>query len=159
MPIKDDLYSALKALPRRYSIQNELEKNGWALILMPYPTAPHNLHKDELSIQIRVASSGRFFTLYSPLAIFTAPTENNVLEHLLQRNFYADQTGGATLAITQINDIDTLMAVYHWLFDTISPEMFQSMLDNFIKACFTLMTEIDSIAAKSKAIQPVNSDD
>jgi len=157
MPIKDDLYTALKALPRRYSIQNELEENGWVLILMPYPNAPHPLHKDELSIQIRVASSGRFFTLYSPLAIFTRQPRTSILDHLLRRAFYADQTGGAGLAIMQVNDTDTVTAVYHWLFDNISPEQFQNLLDNFIAATFTLMKEIDSIAEKSDAIEVVNS--
>lgn len=156
MPLKEDLYAALKALPRHYSIQNELEQNDRVLLLLPYPNAPHPLHKDELSIQIRLASSGRFFTLYSPLAIFSAQPETNILEHLLRRAFYADQTGGAGLAIMQVNDTESVTAVYHWLLDSISPEVFQNLLDHFIAATFTLMNEIDAIANRSDAIQAVN---
>lgn len=155
--LKDDLYTALSALARgRYSIDNKLDDKGWVLLLMPYPDAPHPLHKDELSIQIQISTTGRYFTLYSPLAILKERLQESTGEHILRRHFYADQVDGASLAIQDVYDKDVLTAIYHWGLGSINPEQFAILLERFTDGVFTLMKEIDIIADKDSTIDPIN---
>lgn len=156
MALKDDIFNGLAALPRTYSINNDLDDNGWALITLPAPNAPHPLHEDELTIQVRIASNGDYFSLYSPLAILKSSGDSALLEHLLRRNFYAEQTDGLTFAINDVQETDVVQAVYHWTTSTITPDQFTTLLEHVVKAVFTLLDEIDALAAKSKSLDPIN---
>ena len=64
----------------------------WALILIPFPDAAIKPHKDQLAIQIRIASDENYFSLYSPLAMLADTRIADVYEHIMmRRNFYANQ--------------------------------------------------------------------
>lgn len=156
MSLKQDVYNGLKALPRTYSITNELESQGWALIQMPYPNASHALHDDELTVQVRIDSSESYFTLYSPLAILKEGDKGSIYEHVLRRNFYAEQTDALSYAINDVQDNDVLQAVYHWMSDSINADKFKSLLEVMMKNIFTLIDEVDNIASKSDLIDPIN---
>jgi len=156
MSIQDDVYNGLKALPRIYSITNELDSRGWVLIQMPMPSAPHALHDDELTVQLQIDESESYFTLYSPLAILKDGDKGSIYEHFMRRNFYAEQTDGLSFAINQVQDSDVLQAVYHWIRDSISPEDFKTLVETMMKGLFTMMDEVDTVASKSDLIEPIN---
>lgn len=157
MNLSNDLQMILSALADDgFTVRDELASHGSALILMLFLNAPVKLHKDELSIQIRLASSRRFFSLYSPLALIHDALDPKTYDYLLRRQFSADQVGSATFAITQFNDADVLMAVQHWPFNTISSTQFDELLEVFIQASFTLMKLVSEIAPNTPSLQPMN---
>ncbi|GEM_PF-3462875 len=156
MSIKTDVYNGLKTLPRIYSITNELDSRSWVLIQMPFPTAPHALHDDELTVQLRIDESESYFTLYSPLAILKEGDKSTIYEHMLHRNFYAEQTDALAFAINQVQGNDVLQAVYHWMQDSIDPEQFKSLIERMMQGLFTMMDEVDNVASKSDVIDPIN---
>jgi hypothetical protein len=154
MRIVDDLKRGLSAIAdRNYDIQNQLKDRGWGNILIPFAAAPVKLHKDELNIQIRVASSGQFFSLHSPLAIVTHELESAPLLHLLRRQFDADQLGAASFAIQDMNDIDVLVGVQHWPLHTISEAQFIDLIETFIQATFTMLKEVNALAKETPGLQ------
>lgn len=156
MSIKDDIYNGLESLPRTYSINNELDTRGWALITLPYPNAPHPLHEDELTLQLRIDSTERYASFYSPLAILHEGDKSSVYEHLLRRNFYAEQIDGFTFAIHQEQEHDVLQAVYHILESEISPDEFPNLIETMFQNLFTVINEVDDLANQSDLIQPIN---
>lgn len=159
MSLVDALHTGLNALESRsYRIENELDTNGWVMILIPFDDPPVPLRDDELSVQIRVASSGALFTLYSPLALITGELPAATQTHLLRRNFYADQVGGAAYAVMQIQERDVLAAAAHWSLAHITSEQFTALVDQFVTAVFTMIPEINTVAARVPTLVPMNSD-
>jgi len=156
MSLKDDIYNGLKALPRTYSITNELDENGWALIQFPFPSAPHALHEDELTVQVRIDETDSYFTLHSPLAILKEGDKGSIYEHMLRRNFYAEQTDAMSYAINQVQEHDVLQAVYHWMQDSIDTDDFKTLIETMMQNIFTLLDEVDSVASRSDLIDPIN---
>lgn len=141
---------------RGCDINDTLDDNGWALVRMPYTDAPVRLHDNELTIQIRLASSGRFFTLFSPLALLHETPNAPALEHLLRRQFYADQVGAASVAIAQVGDADVLQAVAHWMLPTLTAEEFSKLFEIFVQAVFTLIPEVVQLAEAGQPLQPLH---
>ncbi|HEY9652118.1 MAG TPA: hypothetical protein V6C95_15745, partial [Coleofasciculaceae cyanobacterium] len=58
--------------------------------------------------------------------------------------FYAEQVSGVSFAINAEND--TLVAVYHWMLESISPQDFSSLFQGFVTATLDLLREISNMA-------------
>jgi hypothetical protein len=158
MGLKEDLRTGLFSLQKRgYSIRDELDAHGRAVVVIPFDDAPVRLRNDELVVQVRISSSGRFFTLSSALAMITDPLESEPLEHLLRRQFSADQVGGAGIAIMQVNDVDALTAVQHWPLKSISDAQLSELFEIFMQAFFTLYDEVKNLLENEQPLRMVHS--
>lgn len=157
--LKHDVRLGIQALRLEgYLVNDELEAKNWAAVTVPFPQTPPSvqLRDDELVIQVRLSSSGRFFSFYSPLAIINNPVSASACEHILRRQFYADQVGSASLAIMNVNDTDALAVIIHWSLDKIYPEDFTALFYSFMQAIFTLIPEVAALIRQGQSLYPLH---
>lgn len=148
MTLISDIQAGIAALqPHHFDITERLADGGFAVILIPFPKAPVKLPNDELSIQIRLAAGGRFFTMFTALALVDGPIEASVYQHLLRRNYFADQVGAASYALMSMDEEDGLVAAIHWPFNHIEPAPFTGLFQNLIEAKFMMLKELLGMSA------------
>jgi len=155
MTLVQDIRAGIKALqPHNFTIHDQLDARGFAVILIPSAEAPLQVHDDELSIQLRIAAGGRFFTLFSPLALVNS-ADVSVYEHVLRRNYFADQVGGAAYALMTMDAHDVLVTVLHWPFNHITPEQFTALFETMLSATFDMLKEVIDMSANTEALTPL----
>ena len=103
-----------------------------------------------LLITVEMSPTARFFTLYSPLAAITGKPGRDFLRELLNRQFHADQVSGSSLAIGGAEDM--LVAVYHWMLDSITPQEFVALFKNFVSATFDLIGEVGHLSRRDRKV-------
>jgi hypothetical protein len=91
------------------------------------------------------------------LAVVEGTPKSEFFRTLLYRQHYADEVGGACLALqTEGEDLDVLSATYHWLLGAITPDEFAVLFKQFIMAAIVLVEEIGQMASREEAVKPVH---
>lgn len=96
---------------------------------------------------VRLALSGRYFTLVAPLAALDGPADAELLLSLLSRHADADRSDGAAYAIVSADSGDIVVATYHWLLPSISPDEFATVLQVFARAVRGLHEDLAELEA------------
>ena len=157
MSLKDDVNAGLAELSKAPNLPDmKLDNSGFCRITVPIPPALIKLREGELLIDLQISASGKFFSMLTPVAVLESQPDASFFEALLYRQFYADQVSGASLALSPSNDNDILVAIMHWTFDGISPEVFKKFYQKFIAASFNLIDEVNEMAAKTAVVHPVH---
>jgi hypothetical protein len=144
MSLKEDINAGLVAI----SSPNKppelvLDNSGCCTILVPLPASVVSLVDGQLIVQVKLSRTGRFFTLLSPIGAIQEKLNREFFKALFYRQFYADQVSGVSIAINAEND--TLVAVYHWMLESISPQDFSSLFQGFVTATLDLLGEISNM--------------
>lgn len=144
MPLKEDINAGLAAISSPNKSQNlVLDDSGCCEIIIPLPASVVSLVDSQLIVQVKLSQTGRFFTLLSPIGVIQKKLTREFFEALFYRQFYAEQVSGASFAINAEND--TLVAVYHWMLESILPDDFSSLFQGFVTATLDLLREISNM--------------
>ncbi len=155
MSLREDINIGLKAISNPNSTNKlELDKDDNCFISIPLPPSVVKLADDKLMISVKISPSESFFSLLSPLAIIKKTLSAEFLEALFYRQFYAEQVSGVSLSINA--EQMTLVAVYHWMLDSITPDDFRLLFKKFISAVLELIDEINDMAQCEKNIKPIH---
>lgn len=154
MALKDDLNKALYVFGPTQK-QFQLDEKGRCSIIMR-PKTDEKLPQYLIPpIEVVLSPTGRYFTLTSPLAILKSEPSTGLCQWVMHRQFYAEHVSGLSIAIALVGADDLLMAIYHWILETITPDQFSELYRKFLHAIILLTQEIQSISEKETAIIPV----
>lgn len=158
MPLEADLNQGLAELQQRTQLDElKLDHSGWCRIEVPIPAQLRVLHEGRLVIEVQLSKAGNFFSLYTPVAVAVSEAGKQLGQTLLYRQFYAGQVAGASFALSTTDDNDVLVAIYHWMLDSISPAQFMQLYQRFIVAALQLIEEVNTLAHSIPDLHPVHS--
>lgn len=144
MSLKEDINAGLAVISSPNNSQKlVLAHSGCCTIIVPLPASVVRLVDGQLIVKVKISQTGRFFTLLSPIGVIQEKLSREFLEALFYRQFYAEQVSGASFAIN--GEDDTLVAVYHWMLESISPDDFSSLFQEFVTATLDLLREISNM--------------
>ena len=155
MGLQEDVNAGLAALsgPEAPS-QLGLDSSGRCTVPVPMPASLVELEGGVLPVTVEGSGTGRFFTLSSPIAAINGQPSSDFFRALLNRQFHADQVAGGSFAVGGAEDM--LVAVYHWMLDSITPEEFVALFKNFISATLDLIDEVDNMARRERLVKPIH---
>ncbi|MBD1890547.1 type III secretion system chaperone [Coleofasciculus sp. FACHB-SPT9] len=157
--LKDDVNAGLAAISKPdTSPKLILDESGSCKVPLPFPPSIVKLSGGQLQVEIRMAKTGEFFTLLSPLAAVHGQLSREFLDALLHRQFYAEQVSSLSFAIAVVGDRDLLVAVHHWMLDAIAPEEFKGLFQKFISAVLSAIPEINNMASSEISLAPIHSE-
>lgn len=144
MPLKEDINAGLAAISSPNKPQElVLDDSGCCKIIVPLPPSVVSLVDGQLVVQVKLSQTGRFFTFLSPIRGIDEKLSREFFKTLFYRQFYAEQVSGVSFAIN--GEDDTLVAVYHWMLESISPDDFSSLFQGFVTATLDLLREISNM--------------
>ena len=97
-------------------------------------------------VQVVLATSGRSFSLRSPLADLDGPAPE-VLLALLRRHADADHTAGAAYAVVDDGEVDVLLATASWVLPSVSADQLGELLGAFAVAVRAMRADLADLAA------------
>jgi hypothetical protein len=149
MPLKEDLNAALIELGQHVQFEVPLlDDRGATRLVIPIPAMLRPLRDDELLIDIQLSTQGDRFSLFTPVAGFTSPPHQDLLEALLRRQFVGGQSSGLSYAISTVEEgYDALVVIAHWILSAITPAQFQQFYQRFMAASFLIMDDMHRIAS------------
>ncbi|MBN2005978.1 MAG: type III secretion system chaperone [Anaerolineae bacterium] len=156
MSLHEDINAGLALVSRSGASPLTLDASGWIGVPVPMPPAVIQLQNGQLVVEVQVAATGDFFKLTTPLAVCKSTPGAPFLEALLQRQFTSDHVSGASFALAATGDADVLVAVYHWMLDTITPEQFKSLFKRFVAAAFDLIDEVNAMVQREPKVKPIH---
>src|SRR5688500_3582901 len=126
MPLKDDLNTALMELGQHVQFEVPLlDDKGATRLIIPIPAMLRPLRDDELLIDVQLSTQVDRFALFTLVAAFTGPPQQDVLEALLRRQFIGGQSSGLSYALRLFDeDYDALVVIAHWILGSITPQQF-----------------------------------
>lgn len=155
MSLRKDINAGLKAISSpNATTALVLDKSGGCMVSVPIPLTVADLVDSNLMIKVQLSRTERLFSLLSPLATLNGTPSQAFLETLFNRQFYADQVSGATLAINA--EQETLIAVYHWMLDSITPAEFVSLFQKFALAVLDLIEEVGLMSKRERQVKPIH---
>jgi hypothetical protein len=155
MSLKDDLLAGLKAIDHPSAARPlTLDARGSCVVSVPIPASVARLTEGKLQVQVQMSRTGRQFSLRTPLARFTAAPDRALLENLLHRQYYPEQTTGIGLAVSPADDV--LVATYHWMLDAIATKDFVSLFTKFSTGVLDLLGEIATLGRNEPGVEPVH---
>lgn len=155
MPLKDDVLAGLKAIDHPNAAQPlTLDARGGCVVTVPIPASVAKLNQNELQVQVQMSRTGRQFSLRTPLARFASAPERALLENLLHRQFYADQSAGIAFAVSPTDD--ALVATYHWIMGSIATKDFVSLFTKFTTGVLDLLGDIATLARNEHGVEAVH---
>jgi len=145
MSLIEDINAGLAALsePNRPD-KLVLDGSGRCNIKVFLPASVVKLKDSNLMIQVQISRTGRFFSLLSPIGVLKGNPSREFFAALFYRQFYADQVSGASLAINAEDHV--VVAVYHWILESITPNDFSSLFQGFVAATLDLLREVRDLA-------------
>lgn len=148
MSLRDDLNAALAELEQKVPFDVPLlDDKGATRLVIPVPAMLRPLRDDELLIEVQLSTQGDRFALFTPVAAFTSPPQQDVLEALLRRQFAGGQSSGLSYALRLFDEeTDVLMVIVHWILGEITPHQFQQFYQRFMAASFLIMDDMHRIA-------------
>lgn len=129
---------------------------------VPIPESVIKLTNKQLIIKVVLSGSKRFFSLITILATVKGKPNNAFLAGLLNHQFYIDRFLGVSIGYNAIRassighsgEDDTLTVVYHWMLDSISPEQFQALFQQFVSSSLAVIKQMEDIARYEKNVDP-----
>ena len=156
MTLYEDVNAGLSMVSRSKSSPLVLDASGWCGVPVPMPSSVIRLHDGQMLVEVQISATGDFFKLTSPLAACKSTPSAEFLEALLRRQFTSDHVSAASFALAVTGDTDVLVATYHWMLDTITPEQFKSLFKKFVSAVFDLIDEINDMAQHESKVKPIH---
>lgn len=153
MTLQTDINAGLTAISDpNASPKLILDKSGSCFVTVPIPDSVAKLTDNQLIIKIQISRTKRYFSLTTMIAKLNGTPNNKFLEALFHRQFYADQVSGVSLAINA--EQNTLVSIYHWMIDSISPTQFSTLFQNFSLATLDIIKEVGIMAKKERQVMP-----
>lgn len=157
MSLRDDVIAGLAAIDAPGArTPLALDDKGRCVVTVPIPKQVAALEDGTLLVEVRMARTGRAFSLRTALAKLREAPDAALLESLLQRGYHPDQVSGIGFALGA--EDDSVVAVYHWILDGITPAQFSSLFAKFSTGALTLVREIASMARRDSSLEPVHPD-
>ena len=155
MSLRDDVLAGLAAIDApNAKTPLTLDAQGRCVVTVPMPKEVATLADGRLLVEVRMSRTGRAFSLRSALAKLAETPDSALLEALLQRCYYPDQSSGLGFALSA--EDDSLVAVYHWILDGIAPAQFSSLFARFSTGMLGLAREIATMARRDSSLAPVH---
>jgi hypothetical protein len=157
MPLRDDVLAGLAAIDAPDARSPlALDDTGRCVVTVPMPRQVAALSEGRLLVEVRMSRTGRAFSLRSALAKLRETPDSALLENLLQRHYHPDQVSGLAFALSA--EDDAVVAVYHWILDSITPAQFSSLFARFSTGTLALLREIAAMARRDSSLEPVHPD-
>ncbi|ACY19096.1 type III secretion system chaperone [Haliangium ochraceum] len=155
MSLRDDVDAGLAAIDAPGASKRlALNERGTCEVTVPIPKQAATLTDERLMVYVRMSRTGRRFSLRTPLAKMRETPDSELLENLLQRVYYPDQLSGLSVAMSP--EDDALVAYYHWILDSITPEQFKALFTKFATGSLIVVREVAGMARQQPAIEPVH---
>lgn len=134
----------------------------WCFVEVPIPESVIKLTNGQLIIKVVLSGTKHFFSLKTILATVYKHPSVAFLEGLLNNQFYTDRFLGVSIGYNAVGadrlghsgEDDTLAVVYHWMLDSISPEQFQALFQQFVNSSLTVINQMEDIAKYEKNVEP-----
>lgn len=157
MALREDLTAGLERLSNKVKFSvPALDASGRARLEIPIPAGLAILRDGRLTIDIRIASGGESFTLSTAVATTLGVVRAPFLDALLRRQQHGDSSAGLSYALEAANQYDALLAVYHWIIPSITPEQFNALYQRFLMAALRVIADIDGMIDKTPNVERVH---
>lgn len=157
MSLHEDVNAGLQAISRPGAEQPlTLDAEGWCGIPVPMLPEVIVLAEGQMLVEVRISPTGKYFSLFSALAVLRDTPRAKFLETLLRLQHNADHVSGISFGIAVTGDQDVLTSVYHWPLDSITPEQFRALFKQFVAAVFDHIGEIKSMAPREPRVKPIH---
>jgi hypothetical protein len=150
MALKEDLLAGLAALSEGTPQPLTLDDAGQCEIPMRLPPSITQIAGGKLPVLIKLARSGRFFTMLVPIAVAPEEPPARFMLQLLNDQLFVDTVRGVSFSYNL--ESGAIFATYHWMVETISPSQFCDLFHKFVAAAFTLLDRMGAIADGMKGI-------
>jgi hypothetical protein len=153
MALRDDVEAGLAALSVDRPEALSLDAEGACEITMRIPPAILKLAGGKMAVRVKVARTGRFFTLLAPIAASSRDLPAEVARTMLADQFFADQVGGASFALNV--ETGVVFASHHWMIESITAPQFTELFRKFTAAAFLLLERMGTIAGQVRGIATI----
>src|SRR5689334_21997068 len=135
MTLRNHVEAGLATL--RSAAPLSLDEEGACEIPIRLPPSLAKIAGGRILIRIKVARTGNFFTLLSPIGQAAKEPPPFVLATLLADQFFVDQVGAASYSYNTETGI--IFATYHWMLEAITPAQLSELVEKFSAATFLLL--------------------
>lgn len=157
MALREDLEAGLEALAKKVKFSVPApDASGRARLEIPIPPMLAAVRDGKLTVDIRMASGGESFTLSTPIATTFGAVRAPFLDALLRRQQNGDSSAGLSYALEAANQYDALLAVYHWILPSITPEQFNALYQRFLMAALRVIADVDGMIDKTPDVERVH---
>jgi hypothetical protein len=157
MALKEDVQAGLAALDAGTPAPLSLDDEGGCVVNVLIPPSVIKLAGGRLAVRVKLARTGRFFTLLAPVAMTSRDLPIEVLNVMVTDQFFVDRVGGASFAFAV--ETGMIFASYHWMIESISIAQFNELFRKFCAAAFLLLERMGTIAGKVPGIVTIRDTD
>jgi len=155
--LREDLEAGLEALAKKVKFTvPALDSSGRTRLEIPVPPMLGAVRDGKMMVDIRLASGGESFTLSTPVATTLGAVRAPFIDALLRRQQHGDSSAGLSYALEAANQYDALLAVYHWIIPSITPEQFNALYQRFLMAALRVIADVDDMVDKTPNVERVH---